>query len=383
MEQYALYSQQLSGMDDTLALRVVSLSSQNPVFYPSITAALQASISGDTILVEPGVYRESLIIDKAISLVGCGDREAVIIESIDLPCLSLQANDIHIEGLTVRNHLAVQPSHYGAVDVSFGRVAIVDCDLSSASYACLVVSGPETVASVRCCHIHDCAGYGVLVSTVGSCKLEQCTVQRNGLAEAAAFQNSDLSLQDCTLCEGKGYGALIQDCSQGGFLRCDIYANAQAGVAVFQESIADLSACKLHHGWGSGVTFYQQARGLMQDCEVYANLSSAVEIKHHSTPVIRSCKIYKGKWSGILVSDVSQGIIEDCEIFDNVMAGIEVMWGSNPIIRRCLIHHHAYQGIAVFQGGRGVIADCDLSQNVLGSVSIESGSQVYQERNNE
>ncbi|WP_161977901.1 right-handed parallel beta-helix repeat-containing protein [Dictyobacter kobayashii] len=376
-----MYTHPLSNRDDTLALRIVSLSSQNPAFYPSISAALQASISGDTILVEPGTYRESLVIDKAVSLVGNGGSTKVVIESIDLPCLSLQANAIRVEGFTLRNHLAVQPNQYGVVDVSSGQVEIVDCDLSSASYACLVVSGSSAAANLRHCHIHDSDGYGVLVCMVGSCKLEQCTIQGNAQAEVAALQNSDLSLQDCTLCHGRGYGVLIDGCSQGRLLRCDIYDNAQPGVAVYQESVADLLACKLHHGRASGVTFCQQARGLVQDCEAYANIGSAIEVKQQSTPTIRSCKIYKGKWSGIFVGDASQGIIEDCEIFDNVMAGIEVAWESNPIIRHCQIHRHSYQGIAVFQGGRGIVADCDLSQNVLGSISVEPGSLVYQERN--
>lgn len=367
-------------------LRVVSpLSSSTDRFYPTIAAALAMSQSGDTILIKPGVYTESLIIDKAVSLIGDGDRATIIIESNNRPCLTLCAPDIRIEGLTVnvRGSLSRKNHLYGAIDISRGQAEIVDCDLFSSSYACLYLSGHETVGTVRHCAIHDSSGYGVLIATVSRGILDQCTISKNVFAEVAVIQNSEVTLQDCTLSHSKGYGLLVTECSLGRILHCDIFKNSRAGIAICEGSEAEIVACTLHDGRASGVTFCQDAHGVMEYCELYANTSSAIEIKQHSDPTIRHCNIYKSKWSGISISAGSQGCIEDCDIFDNILAGIEVSWESDPVISRCRIQHHLYQGIAVFQRGRGTVTDCDLRQNTHGPILIEAGSQLYLERNSE
>jgi nitrous oxidase accessory protein NosD len=386
MELYTMYLRSIYDNHHSSTLRIVSpLSSSSDHFYPTIAAALAMSQSGDTILIKPGLYVESLVIDKAVSLIGDGDRAHIVIESYNRPCLTLRTSGIHIEGLTVRVRASSSRKSYlyGAIDLSRGQAEIVDCDLFSSSYACLYLSGHETVGIVRDCTIHDSSGYGVLIATVSRGVFDQCVISGNTFAEVAVIQNSEVTLRDCTLAHGKGYGLLVTECSLGRVQHCDIYQNAQAGVAICEGSEAEISACTLHDGRASGVTFRQDAHGVMEYCKIYANASSAIEIKQHSDPTIRGCKIYKGKWSGIFVSEGSQGIIEDCDIFDNILAGIEVSRESDPTICRCRIQHHMYQGIAVFQGGRGTVNDCDLRENDQGSVLIEAGSQLSLERNYE
>src|ERR1700744_3425746 len=44
----------------------------------TISAAVAAAASGDTILVAPGVYKEDVLITKSISLLGRGDKSTII-----------------------------------------------------------------------------------------------------------------------------------------------------------------------------------------------------------------------------------------------------------------------------------------------------------------
>jgi parallel beta-helix repeat protein len=46
--------------------------------YPTIQAAIDAAADGDLILVEPGTYREQIVIDKSVRLQGWGARSTVI-----------------------------------------------------------------------------------------------------------------------------------------------------------------------------------------------------------------------------------------------------------------------------------------------------------------
>ncbi|MFJ8073099.1 right-handed parallel beta-helix repeat-containing protein [Streptomyces sp. NPDC096176] len=50
-----------------------------PRDHPTIQAAVDAADAGDRIAVRPGVYREQVVIDKDVSIVGSGDRSTTIL----------------------------------------------------------------------------------------------------------------------------------------------------------------------------------------------------------------------------------------------------------------------------------------------------------------
>jgi parallel beta-helix repeat protein len=83
--------------------------------HTTIAEAVAAATDGDTILVQPGTYDESVVIDKDIALRGDGDRDTIVLENSeemprfatltqsDLPfALRLDDSDATIENLTLR-----------------------------------------------------------------------------------------------------------------------------------------------------------------------------------------------------------------------------------------------------------------------------------------
>ena len=81
----------------------------------TITEAVAMAEDGDTILVRPGTYDESVIITKDITIRGDGDREAVVVElSVEMPpggtfnpphlptAFRFESSDAVIENLTLR-----------------------------------------------------------------------------------------------------------------------------------------------------------------------------------------------------------------------------------------------------------------------------------------
>lgn len=67
----------------------------------AIGAAIAASSEGDTIVVEPGVYRENVVIDKRITLIG--KKGAVISAGGSGHALVVEASSSVVEGLTLRD----------------------------------------------------------------------------------------------------------------------------------------------------------------------------------------------------------------------------------------------------------------------------------------
>lgn len=73
--------------------------------FATIQEAVDAANQGDTIMVSEGIYHESLVIDKTLTLVG-ENRNTTIIESSDLGAwtgVSIKADNVSLSGFTIRN----------------------------------------------------------------------------------------------------------------------------------------------------------------------------------------------------------------------------------------------------------------------------------------
>jgi nitrous oxidase accessory protein len=69
-----------------------------PDDYPSIQAAIDNAIEGDTIFVKKGVYVENPVVNKSISLIG-EDRDSTVIDVT--AGLKVQSNNVTIAGFTI------------------------------------------------------------------------------------------------------------------------------------------------------------------------------------------------------------------------------------------------------------------------------------------
>ncbi len=48
--------------------------------FPTINEAIKSAKSGSRILIKPGTYNEAIVIDKALELIGDGDREHIVVQ---------------------------------------------------------------------------------------------------------------------------------------------------------------------------------------------------------------------------------------------------------------------------------------------------------------
>jgi len=111
--------------------------------HPSISEAVAAAGSGNRILIRPGIYREIVIVDKPLELIGDGKIEEIVIVNSTDNVVSFQTTIGRIANLTIRQeHISKFPlDSYGAVDISQGRLILENCQLFSASGAVVYVRG--------------------------------------------------------------------------------------------------------------------------------------------------------------------------------------------------------------------------------------------------
>jgi parallel beta-helix repeat protein len=302
--------------------------------FTAVGAAIAAAKPGDRIVVRPGLYEESLVVDKPLEIVGDGPVEEIEIRARGAHALVFRASIGRVANLTLRQ--AGGRGGWFGVDITQGRLDLEGCDISSQSLACVAI--------------------------------------RNG---------ADPRLRRNQIHDGKQAGVLVQENGMGTLEDNDIAANASVGVEIRAGGNPTLRRNQIHDGKRAGVYVYNNGMGTLEDNDIAANARAGVAITAGGNPALRRNQIHDGKEAGVLVYDNGMGTLEDNDITANAYAGVEITTGGNPALRRNRVNRNAYQAVWIHNGGRGVVEDNDLTGNSGGAWDIADDDQagVIRKRN--
>jgi len=74
-----------------------------PADFSTVQEAINIAAPGDTIFVHIGTYYENILVDKTVSLIGENKDETIVYGNGTGSVISLKANDINIQGFTIKN----------------------------------------------------------------------------------------------------------------------------------------------------------------------------------------------------------------------------------------------------------------------------------------
>jgi TIR domain len=132
--------------------------------FTTISEAIEKAQPGDRIVIRPGLYRESLVIDKPLEILGDGPVADIKIHVRDAHAVVFQANISRIANLTLWQ-VGGEGTWYG-VDIAQGRLELEGCDITSQSGACVAIHGGAD-PRLRRNTIHDGKRTGVRVHDQG------------------------------------------------------------------------------------------------------------------------------------------------------------------------------------------------------------------------
>ena len=374
--------------------------------FRTIGEAIREARPGTKILVRPGVYAESLVLDRRVEIVGDGSAADIVVESQDGNCLRMQTDMARVRGLTLLGSARRGGRDRYAVHIPQGRLILEDCRISSDSLACVAVSNAGTAPVLRRCSIRNGRSVGVLVYDRAELVMEECEIGENTLAGVEVRQAGRATLRRCRLDGGRAAGVLVhekgeavlEDCELSGHAlagvesrrsghpvlrRCVIRDGKSVGLRVAEDGLATLEdceirehvvygievrqggnpflrRCKLHHNKQGGAFFHRDAKGTLEECDVHGSGRTGVEVRQNSDPVLRRCTIHECDESGVAFRDRAKGTLEDCDVYETGLAAVDVRQNSIPVLRRCKVHESRQAGIVVVGRSAGTLEDCDV-----------------------
>jgi F-box protein 11 len=338
--------------------------------FHTLAEAIRSASSGSRILVQPGLYKESLVIDRRLEIIGDGPRPEITIESQGDSCLRIQADYAVVRGLTLRGLARRGDRDRPAVAIPHGQIILEDCDISSDAHACVSVHGNTADPVLRYCKIHGGRSAGVLLANSAEGRLVDCEIHGNGLAGIEIRQGATPTVQRCKIQDGKQVGVLVHDGGKGTLEDCDIAANALANIEIRQGGNPVVRRCKIRDSQYPGLLVTDNGLGIIEDCDISGNALAGVEVARGGQPTVRRCRIRDGRHAGLFFGKQAQGTVEDCDIAGHAQAGVEIRQGSNPVLRRCKIHEGKEVGVLVADKGEGALEDCEVFANLRAGVEV-------------
>eukprot|EP00741_Cyanophora_paradoxa_P010031 tig00000157_g9717.t1 len=335
----------------------------------SVAAAVARAAPGQTIRVQPGRYKEQLVLDKAVHVVG--PREAVLEwdQSPTLHCKGPVAPSV--KGITIRN---TGPKN-GTLWITGGSQAVVEgCDVSSAGMNGIEVKDDGTAPTLRGNAVHDCGGAGIFFYTSAKGVAEGNDVYGNANSGIQISEGADPVVKGNKVHDGKAAGMYVLENGRGTVEGNDVYGNANSGIAIKTGADPVVRGNKVHDGKQGGILVYENGRGTVEGNDVYGNAKSGIQISIGADPVVRGNTVHDGKAGGILVNENGRGTVEGNDVYGNVQPGIGISTGADPVVKGNKVHDGKQGGIFVCENGRGTVEGNDVYGNAFSGIEIKTGA---------
>lgn len=374
----------------------------------SLRVALRQAEPGARILVLPGTYRESILLDKPVTLVGEGDPGTTIIEGIHGPAVRTSA-EAALERLTLR----VAEGDAPALEVLSGRCTLQDCALAGAeSPAALVATGafarfnrcrlealgervvradgelafedtrihggnraglhlgPGARANLQRGLFEDGPGAGLLLEAGAQAILEGVRVSDRMLGGVELESEARLEARRCHFLDSRFAGVLALDRGQVLLEGCTCSGHAGAGLHLAGGSSVQARDCTFRSNDGFGLSIQAQGLATLESCELADNGPAGLLIQASATVQLRTCRILDGRGAGVICESHGRGVLEGCEIAGNARTGASVNPGGSLLLVRCVIRDGQDTGLLLFQDAEATLEQCVVHRNARAGILL-------------
>ena len=358
------------GVEQVRSARIVDASVDGAA--ASISLALAEAQPGDRILVRPGIYRESIILDKPVELVGDGDAVDIVIQGEGSDTVTCTASAGRIANLTILQLGSSDSQAHGLV-VRAGAPVIEHCVISSQSLSCVCLVG-QSKPVIRHNRIVRGASFGIAASGETRALIEDNEIAECKNVLVTIGEQAKPTLRRNTIREGMNFGVAIDGHAAPLLEDNEISHNDNCGVLISGASTPTLRANRVHSNRNFGVSVEPGTAPLLQGNEVAANANCGVFIRQDSRATLRSNRIRDNRNFGVSITGPSRTLLEDNELERNLNAEILIDGGANPTIRGNRVSDASNYAICVAGDSTGLIEGNEIRGSLTAAIALREGA---------
>eukprot|EP01006_Ploeotia_vitrea_P052134 TRINITY_DN67655_c10_g2_i2.p1 TRINITY_DN67655_c10_g2~~TRINITY_DN67655_c10_g2_i2.p1 ORF type:complete len:393 (+),score=23.75 TRINITY_DN67655_c10_g2_i2:264-1442(+) len=189
--------------------------------FTKISDAVQAAEDNDVIFVNQGVFRESLVINKPLTLQAAADNQVLIENGSDSNVIVIRST-CKLIGL----HLHQRSKNFFCVRiiVNDDETIIEKCDVKSDHFSCIQIdSGCNPL--IRNNKIHDSKQCGILIKKNGKGRIDNNDIHSNSLSNIYVDANANPLVTNNKIHNSAQHGIWIKQFGVGLFENNTIYNN--------------------------------------------------------------------------------------------------------------------------------------------------------------
>ncbi|MFF7580970.1 right-handed parallel beta-helix repeat-containing protein [Streptomyces sp. NPDC008061] len=281
--------------------------------YRTVTAAIRAAGDGAAIHVQPGIYQESLVIDKDVTVLAEKGPGSVRIVAARGPAVSVRGGAAVLRGMTIQ-----ASDHGSAVLVSGGAPVFEQCTVPGGRVE--VIHAAK--ATLRACIFEGAAHSSVHVTGTASAVLDDCVIKS---ASGHGLTLSDAARADVrrtTIERVTGCGAVLTGDAQGVFEDCTVRHTGDAGILVHTPARPVLRDCRLHDTKTQGVRITDAPGTTPAAAALGAEQEAAASGRDEFRVRLEKCEIFRTGREGILAAGAADLRLRDCHVRETGEAGL-------------------------------------------------------------
>ncbi|MCQ2089843.1 MAG: right-handed parallel beta-helix repeat-containing protein [Fibrobacter sp.] len=224
----------------------------------NVTNAIKLADPGDQIVINPGSYKEYVLVEKSVEIIGkIVDGNGPVFTTDD--------------GIYACFHLAAP--------TKLENITIKDCP----NYG-IAVEGANVQVTISHCDVSNCKNTNVMIEKGSKALLNKCKIHKGGTA-----------------------GIWIKNIGLAQIVDCDIFGSNGPNVCAEEKSNAFLKRSKIHESPDVGVWANNSSVIQLDDCEVYKNVGYNVCAQQKSDILIKDSNIHDAGHNEFCVQESSKG----------------------------------------------------------------------------
>jgi len=345
-----------------------------PLNYGTIQEAIDNADEDDTIIVSPGTYKESIEIDKRLTVQG-QDKSTTIIDGMGGGnAVWITADDVVFSDFTVINGSVNGINCYDGTFIS-------DCIIYKNVWNGIWSSGDSGVSIVNCT-IYGNDDDGVDISDSNDMRVENVISYNNKFG--IRIQNTDdARILNCDTYDNSDDGIHLAHSDYAQIIDCDSYNNSDKGLYLGESNHARIENCDVWNSGNDGIYIWYSIYAQIEDSDSHHNGDEGFQIDYSDYAKMMGCKTYNNSDEGALIQYTKILCIKDFESCNNDLGtylyythfvnicnstyynnrrGLYTYYTDIFYISRSVFHENSEAGVYP-ECSNGVLVNCNITDN--------------------